>query len=197
MYCELHLQPLSFPKFNLTLLKLSNAKPSTSISNTIMGTWGPYLIESDDHYDIVDHLVEDAGIELLSPKDLEAARAHLNKVGLERLFETYVTASDEKFHCSKTLRFVILGTLMSLRIKHSNWQATGFLAMRIGATFKLEHMELLRGICGKGDVPEKYAVPMLTSAREYGCELREVQLKQFTIAVRHYKNNGKPYRDTS
>lgn len=120
MYCELHLQPLSFPKFNLTLLKLSNAKPSTSISNTIMGTWGPYLIESDDHYDIVDHLVEDAGIELLSPKDLEAARAHLNKVGLERLFETYVTASDEKFHCSKTLRFVILGTLMSLRIKHSN-----------------------------------------------------------------------------
>lgn len=74
--------------------------------------------------------------------------------------------------------------------------------MRIGATIKPEHMELLRGICGKAlipeaVIPEKYALPMIASEEQWGCDFYGLQMEQFIIAVTHYKNNGKPYRDNS
>jgi hypothetical protein len=62
----------------------------------------------------------------------------------------------------------------------------GALAMRVGATIKPEHMELLRSVYGQIRVSPKYSLPLFDSG------FRGPIKKQFEQALKHYKSDGTP-----
>lgn len=60
--------------------------------------------------------------------------------------------------------------------------------MRVGATLQPKHMELLRRICPGIKVSPKYSLPIFDQG------LRGPMKVQFQQALKHYKNDGTPYR---